>query len=195
MTPADPLRAAAHMGGILESLGIRYVVGGSLASSIHGEPRLTIDLDVMIEVDEDSAVRLTEALGGTFYADPEAARDAVSHVSTFNVVDLETALKIDFFIAENDPAVEKQLERRIAVHVDDDTVYVYAPEDILVRKLRWFRLGGETSERQWRDILGILRISGSRMDLSYLDEAASHFEVLDLLKRAQGETPPPSRMM
>ncbi|HUP50353.1 MAG TPA: hypothetical protein VNA04_16370 [Thermoanaerobaculia bacterium] len=187
MTPVDPLRVAAQIAAILEEAGIRYVIGGSLASSIHGEPRLSIDLDIMIEVSEEMVGGLVQRLRPDFYVQTEAVLDAVQRQSAFNIIHLESAMKVDLFVAENDESVQRQLDRRIAVNAAGTSVYVYAPEDILVRKLRWFRLGGELSDLQWRDVLGILRISGERLDQSYLEEAATRFGVLDLLKRAREE--------
>lgn len=115
VTPVNPLALAAHVASLLESLGIRYVIGGSVASSIHGEPRLTVDLDIMIDVDEAMATELAKRLSDEFYVDAEAARDAVRHGSTFNAIHLASAMKIDLFVAENDDAVRRQLERRVAL--------------------------------------------------------------------------------
>ena len=83
--------------------------------------------------------------------------------------------------------MKRQFDRRVAVRIGESTVHVYAPEDIIVRKLRWSRLRGETSERQWRDVAGILRITGERIDFGYLEHAAYHFGVDDLLRRARDD--------
>ena len=183
MTPADPFRFAALVAAFLDAAGIRYVVGGSVASSFYGEPRSTLDLDIMIEAGESEARALAARMEATFYVDGDAAADAVHHVSTFNAIHLESGMKVDFFIAEDREEVREQLDRRRAMTVGDATVWFYAPEDIMVRKLVWFRMGGEQSERQWRDVLGMFRLLGDRLDLEYLARAANRFAVADLLAR------------
>lgn len=106
-----------------------------------------------------------------------------------NLIHVESSIKIDLFIAGGTPLDESLLRRRHVAIVGDPPreMFVHAPEDILLQKLRWFRLGGETSERQWRDVLGIVQVQGARLDRSYLDEGASTLDVVDLLKRALAE--------
>jgi len=185
MTPADPFQFAARIARLLDSLGIRYVIGGSVASSFYGEPRSTLDLDVMIEADEAGARSLAEALQGEFYVDADAAVEAVQHGSTFNAIHVASAMKVDFFIAENEDAVRTQLDRRRGLDVEDTVLWFYAPEDIIVRKLVWFRMGGEVSERQWNDVTNVLRVLRDRLDDAYLARAAEAFGVADLLAHAR----------
>ena len=183
MTPADPFAFATRVARILEALGIRYVIGGSVASSFYGEPRTTLDLDVMIDADEATARALADALKGEFYVDADAAADAVRHASTFNAIHTASAMKVDFFIAETTSAVRRQLERRRRA----GDLWFYAPEDILVRKLLWFRMGGEVSDRQWRDVTSMIRVLRNRLDDAYLAQAAEEFGVADLLQRAMAQ--------
>ena len=185
MTPADPFHFAALVARYLDELRIRYVVGGSVASSFYGEPRTTLDVDVMIEVDEATVRALADSMKDDFYVDVDDAVDAVRHGHSFNAIHFATTTKVDFFIAEDRAAVRAQLARRRALETAAGTVWFYAPEDILVRKLVWFRLGGEQSDRQWRDIAGLLRLSHDALDRGVLERAAEEFGVRDLLERAQ----------
>lgn len=169
---------------MLDDLDIRYVIGGSVASSIWGEPRATVDLDVMIDATADKTAALVHRLGDAFYVSEESALSAVAREGSFNAIHYESSMKIDFFIAERNDLAERQIDRRHPIEIGDRVLSFYAPEDLLVRKLMWYRLGGEQSERQWRDILGILRVSGDRLDREYLESAADTAGVSDLLSRA-----------
>jgi hypothetical protein len=188
MSPGDPLSLAGTVATILNRLGIRYVIGGSVASSIWGEPRATVDLDLMIDADAHAVALLVDELSDRFYVDEEAAAIAVSREGSFNAIHYDSSMKVDFFIAERGPLARTQLDRRHGIPIGEGILHFYAPEDLLIRKLMWYRLGGEQSERQWRDVLGILRVSGTRMETDYLAAAAEQANVSDLLERATLES-------
>jgi len=117
-------------------------------------------------------------------------RDALRRRSSFNLIHYETAFKVDIFIRKIRPFDQMQLERRkLAVIVADpeQSVYVLSPEDTLLAKLEWYRLGGEVSERQWRDVLGILQVREGELDLDYVRTWARELQVTDLLERALNE--------
>ncbi len=177
------------MGAILDSLGIRYAIGGSVAAMLYGEYRATADIDIAIEADERQVLALVERLKPEFYVEEEDALAAVRHGSSFNAIEFSALLKIDFFIAEKRPEVREQLRRARVLDLPGGKAAFYAPEDIVIRKLIWFRMGGEQSERQWRDILGILRLQRS-LDDAYLDRATAAFDVADLLTRARRDAAP-----
>ena len=133
------------------------------------------------------------ALVPEFEVDDRAVMRAVRSHSSVNVFHLSTAIKVDLFIAGGTPLDQEQMERRQRVQIGDtggQHLYVYTPEDILLQKLRWFRLGNETSDRQWRDILGILLVQGDALDKDYLQRGAATLSVVDLLIRALADARP-----
>lgn len=171
----------------LERLGIPYAVGGSLASSLHGVMRSTLDVDIVADVHPEHIQPLVAALSSEFYADDEMMRDAIEHRSSFNLIHYETAFKVDIFIRKLRAFDQMQLERRIPTVIATDpeqSVYVVSAEDIVLAKLEWYRLGGEVSDRQWRDILGVLKVRTDELEVAYLRHWAGQIGVSDLLERA-----------
>lgn len=193
MTIMDPVDVALSVAAVLDRCGLRYVIGGSLASSVSGEPRSTLDVDLMVDITEGAIACVIEGLSPEFYAEPEAFARAVRARSSVNVIHLATATKVDLFVMGATPIEPQQMDRRMKVQVPDRPgaeLYVYTPEDILLQKLRWYRLGRETSDRQWRDVLGIIAVQAGGLDLGYLRSAAARIDVLDLLSRALAEAGP-----
>ena len=185
--PVDPIAVALSVGQTLDALGVRYTIGGSLASSVAGEPRSTVDIDFVVALDSAQIPRLVAALGTDFYADTDALQRAVRNRSSANLIHHATQLKVDLFIAGGTALDEQQLERRQAIETTAGRLYVHPPEDILLQKLRGYQAGGGTSDRQWRDILGIVRVQGTRLDREYLAVNAPVLGVADLLTRALQE--------
>jgi hypothetical protein len=183
---SGPLAVAGVIARALETLGIRYSVGGSIASSMGGEPRSTLDVDVVTELSAGSIPQLVEALGQRFYVPLDALRRAVRDKSSANLIDNATSIKVDLFIAGGTQLDASLLDRRVLVTIGGrgETLYVHSPEDILLQKLRWFRLGGERSDRQWRDVLGLVQVQGPRLDVEYLRRWAEQLRVADLLEKA-----------
>jgi hypothetical protein len=175
----------------LERLGIPYAVGGSLASSLHGVMRSTLDVDIVADVQPEHIQPLVEALSKEFYADDEMMKDAIDHQSSFNLIHYETAFKVDIFIRKSRAFDQMQLNRRrlsVIASNPEESVYVTSPEDTILSKLEWYRMGGEVSERQWRDILGVLKTRAGELDLEYLRNWAAELHVSDLLERALKES-------
>lgn len=186
--PIDPIETALLVVRHLDAMGILYTIGGSIASSFAGEPRSTLDIDIVAALDEQHVEGLVAALAAEFYVDADALRRAVRTHSSVSVIHQATQLKVDLFVAGGTPLDGRQLGRRLAVDLGEGRrLYVHPPEDILLQKLRWYHRGGEVSDRQWRDIAAIVRVQGSRLDREYLREGAAILGVSDLLDRALGE--------
>jgi hypothetical protein len=188
----EPLAVTLQVIDALEQVGARYVIGGSLASTIHGVVRTTLDTDIIAELDLQQAGRFADLLASGFYYDIDAIRHAIRQRSSFNLIHLATMFKVDLFIPKGRPFDEQQLDRRQLWVADPDsgrTIYVATPEDTILAKLAWYRQGDEVSERQWRDILGVLAVQGDRLDLAYTRRWAASLGVSDLLERALAENP------
>jgi hypothetical protein len=173
----------------LDATGAPWAIGGSLASAAHGEPRATNDVDVVAILDAAQARQFGRSLGGTFYFDEDMALEAVRARGSFNVIDKRVAYKIDVFVPGPGPLGSGQLDRRrnLDVFPGIRELPVLGPEDIVLQKLRWYVTGGEVSDRQWRDIVSVLRTIGPELDDTYLDAVAGPAGFAALLARARAD--------
>ena len=171
-----------------------FVVVGSVASAAHGLARLTNDIDLVVDLAPGAVATFCEALGPGFYADADVLRRAIEAGRPFNVIHLASAYKFDLFPAGNDAFARAELSRRSftaggASGLENVGFPVASAEDTILAKLAWYRKGGEVSERQWSDILGIVRVQADGLDRSYLKMWAEKLGVLDLLNRALRVSP------
>jgi hypothetical protein len=188
VTEIDEYGVALRVAAVFEELGIDYALGGSLASSLHGEPRSTNDVDFAVRLQEREIARLVAELSPEFLIDEEGLRAALRAGRSYPIYFLPLALKIDLFVRGTAPFDRSEFVRRVRVSVGErGSLFVASLEDSLLRKLVWFRLGGEVSDRQWRDVLGLVRAASSGLDRAYLDRWASELGVPDLLVRALEE--------
>lgn len=187
MTGPDLLVALAPVLEALRHLGVRHFVGGSIASSAHGVPRASIDADVVAELLPTHAAPLAASLRDAYYVPEARLVDAIAQRASFNVIHLGTMVKVDVFVSRGRPFDRRALDRvRPAPLEGGGAIPVSSPEDTVLAKLEWFRRGGETSERQWTDVTGLLS-AGVDIDRRYLSEGAGELNVTDLLRRALDE--------
>jgi len=181
-----PLELVGQVAAILDELGITYALGGSVASSFVGEPRSTVDVDIAIRVEPTSAAALLERAQAEFYVPLESARHAIESNSSFNLIDATHGLKVDFFVLGDGLLDRMQIARRVTVSIPGVAhgIWITSPEDQVLRKLDWYRRTGQESDRQWRDVVGILRVHGGRLDGQYLRDIARAVGMGDLLDDA-----------
>jgi hypothetical protein len=184
------LAAVARVVAAFEVLGVNYLVGGSLASSVFGEPRQTVDADLVARLLARHAESLVERLAGEFYVHLPAIMTAIETQGCFNLIHLETMTKVDVFVRWRDPFAQSQLARRQKKSVGESApleLFFASAEDTVLAKLDWYRKGGCVSDRQWRDLLGVLKVQAGMLDRDYLVRWAGELGVTELLQRALGE--------
>jgi predicted nucleotidyltransferase len=170
----------AKVSHLLEQFGLAHGIVGSIASARYGENRSTFDVDVVVDFQASKLESFCQALEAEFYVDQELILEALERKTSFNIVHLETGTKFDFFIPKPRAYDRVALARRL------ETVPAFLQaEDVLLGKLEWYKATDCTSERQWRDVLGMLRFSS--LDLEYSMHWAREIGVLDLLERALKE--------
>lgn len=187
MNDPEFLRGALLVADTLDALGVPYAIGGSLASVLHGFPRTTIDADLVADLQPEHISPFVRALRDEFHVNPLVIVDAMQRRSSFNLVHKTALFKVDVFLPKHRPFDQMQLERRgreVILDEPERTAWVTSAEDIILVKLEWFRMGGEVSERQWRDVLGVIKTQGSLLDEAYLRQWAAELAVSDLLERA-----------
>jgi hypothetical protein len=174
--------------------GIACAIGGSVASSLYGVPRYTQDVDVTAEPFAGREEQFLREFGADYYLSIAAIRQAIQERGSFNIIQTSSGFKVDVFMQKTRSFDRNLLTRRLLKSDLDPSgspIPVLSPEDIILHKLEWFRIGGETSDRQWGDILGVLRVQGDRLDCAYLNHWAADLGVSDLLAKARAEAAPP----
>lgn len=185
-----PLSVLSQVTAIVNREGIRYVLVGSFASSIHGMYRSTADIDILADIKTEQVHSLFQALQNSFYVDEHVMREAVAQGRSFNAIHFDSVFKVDFFVAKSDDFARVQLNRRELRSISpgtDGTVYVATAEDTMLAKLQWYRSGNATSSTQWNDVVGVLATSKGNLDLKYLRAWAEKLGLNDLLEKAFAE--------
>jgi hypothetical protein len=187
MTEPDAIAVALEIARAVEGVGGEYFVGGSVASSLQGEPRATNDIDIVVRLPLGRIEAFRVALGERYEVDLDMLRDALLRGGCCNIFFLPTVMKIDIFAVGGEPYDEIEFARRrpVVVRSSGETLLVKTPEDTVLRKLLWFREGGGVSEKQWRDVVEVLRVSGDQMDETYLESWAARLRLEALLEKAR----------
>jgi hypothetical protein len=190
---SEPAAVTLKVVGVLDSLGIPYLIGGSFASAIHGIARMTADTDLVADIQADQANAFAAALEEAFYLDLDAIRDAIRQRGSFSMIHLQTMFKVEVFVMKGRPFDHIQMERRQRVSIarePEQFACVATAEDNILAKLE-YRLGDEASERQWHDVQNVIKTQAGRLDLAYLREWAVALGIGDLLERALDEASTP----
>ncbi|MBN2029909.1 hypothetical protein JW824_06645 [bacterium] len=176
---------------VLDELSISYYIGGSIASSVFGLPRATMDIDIIADVQTTHIPHLKERLERDFYIDKNMIKEAIHRSSSFNLIHLETAMKIDVFIPQKDRYNESVNKRKLKdTLIEGDKTsefYFSSPEDIILNKLKWYEMGKRVSERQWLDIIGVIKVQEDSLNKDYLKSWAEKLGVSELLVDAFNE--------
>jgi hypothetical protein len=187
VSPDEAFQVLLEVTRVLEELDVPYVVGGSLASSLHGIPRSTQDADLVAALRADHIQPFIGRVDGSFYLSPERVEAAVRRRTSFNLIHLKTMIKVDLFVLSETPLARQEMARRQILPIPGEPeahLQVASPEDTILQKLLWYRKGGGVSERQWNDVLGVIKVQGRALDLGYLKEWAERSGIEDLLAQA-----------
>lgn len=184
----ESFQVARRVTEVFDTLGIAYFIGGSVASSLHGFSRSTLDVDFIAEISESQVLPLTAALEAEFYIDADMIRAALQNESSFNVIHLPTMVKADIFVRQRTPFADSEWARRhhgnLAPQTQMPPVFIASAEDMILQKLHWYRLTGERSDRQWLDVQGMLKVQANVLDYGYLRRWAKELGLTDLLMPA-----------
>ncbi len=190
MSDPDVIRVALECAEAFEKAQVGYFLGGSLASSFQGEPRATNDIDFVVDLRLPQLEPLARALGEDFDVDAESLREAIVRRGSWNIFHLPSVTKVDLFLLGTSAfdMSEFSRRRRVVLTAEGGGLFIKSPEDSVVRKLLWFREGGESSSTQWRDIIQILRLSAGSLDMSYINHWTKSLGLEGLLARALNES-------
>jgi sulfur transfer complex TusBCD TusB component (DsrH family) len=181
---------AVEVGGHFDALGVVWLVGGSVASSLLGVPRATDDVDLVADLRDVHVAPLCARMRDVFYLDEDAVRWAVATRRTFNAIHLVSMIKVDVYCSKDDALARAQLERRQLLALPPHQIPVCTAEDIILQKLLWFVEGGRVSDRQWRDLLGVVRVHRDQLDRAYLEQHARAHALIELLDQLFAGSPP-----
>ena len=187
MKKPDIIIALDKVIGCFEKLSIAYYIGGSVASSAYGIARATLDVDLVANIELRHVNPLVEALKTDYYIDAEMIREAIDKTTSFNLIHLETMIKIDVFVLKKETYDSQALARCHGETLDEESsrkFYLSSPEDVILSKLQWYHRGGGVSEQQWKDVLGVLKVQADKLDVEYLRYWASKLNLSDLLNRS-----------
>ena len=182
----DLVSALGPVKSAFESLKIAYFVGGSVASSYHGATRSTMDVDLVAQISQPNIDPFLAQISKDYYASKPAMQDAIDRKSCFNLIHHTTSFKVDIFVSRGRLFDVNSMARAQPGEIGLESkllVPLASPEDTIVSKLEWYRLGDEASQRQWEDVTRVLKLLGDQVDTDYINDAAKEVGVSDLWKR------------
>jgi hypothetical protein len=188
MKSPDLIAAIEPLTKAFKKLGVSYYIGGSIASSAYGFARATLDVDMVSDLKIEKVSSLIEMLKSDYYIDKEMVINAIKRGSSFNIIHLNTMIKLDIFLQKNTSYSREAFKRKRKEILDEERkdieIYLASCEDIILNKLEWFLLGGKASERQWKDVLGVIKVQGDLLDKEYLSHWAKELGLTELLEKA-----------
>jgi len=188
MKTPDILQAITPVITAFEKLSVPYYIGGSIASSVYGISRATMDVDVVADIKASHVTPLKQLLENKYYIDEEMITDAILRMSSFNLIHLETMIKIDVFVNKPASYTAEAFRRKKKDTLEESeeayTFYFASPEDIVLNKLLWYEAGERVSERQWLDVIGVIKVQGVKLDMEYLKHWGKILKLSDVLKSA-----------
>ena len=188
MTASDLQAALEPVLAALAALSVPYFVAGSVASSARGVARASLDADIVADLGIEHTGPLVAALAADYYVDEDRVRAAIAARRSFNVIHLATMFKVDLFLSRKSPFDASRFARATPEQLWEEEslprVPVSSTEDLVLAKLEWYRAGGGVSERQWRDVVGLIKVGGRTLDVAYMKRWANTLGVTDLLDAA-----------
>ena len=191
MAPAaEQQQVILEVAAAFDKVGVPYAVGGSVASSLFGIPRFTQDADFTAEPFPGLESQFAACFEPDYYLSVPSMVQANRARSTFNIIHIPSGFKVDVFVRKDRPFEKSAMARRQSLALAERPIVLVTPEDIVLFKLEWYRLGEESSDRQWSDIRGVLQVRAGQLDEAYLDRWADELGVRDLLELARREARP-----
>lgn len=184
----DDFAATLPVAEVLEQLGVPYYIAGSVASSMHGRARSTLDVDIVARLESPHVTTFVRELEKQYYVDEAMIREAIRSRSSFNLIHYELQHKIDIFIDKGRPydkAGWDRVRRGAPFEASEREFPLSSAEDVILAKLEWHRI--TPSDRQWDDVLGVIKLQKATLDVAYLQRWATELGVADLLERAWQE--------
>lgn len=184
MSQQELLKKVVH---VLDTIGIQYMISGSIASSLQGEPRTTHDADIVIDLQKGEISELLKAFPQPdYYLDEKMIHDVINKHGMFNLLEVKSGDKVDFWILTNEPFDRSRFSRRIQEDFEEIKLKVSSPEDTILMKLKWAEISGG-SEKQFTDALRVYEVQYGKLDLGYIEEWAKKLKIESLWKRLIAE--------
>jgi hypothetical protein len=186
MNTSEIIQALTPLVKVFDRFGIAYYIGGSVASSVHGRRRYTQDVDVVAAIQLKHVQTLVATLQKDYYIDAGMIRGAIQNRSSFNILHNDTGVKVDVFVQKTSPFSQQEMRRarEDVLEVGSRPFFFASVEDMILAKLDWWKLGGGVSNRQWNDILEMMKEKHAGLDIAYLRQSAPMLGVADVLEKA-----------